>query len=479
MASIDARARFAIRTSLLVSAAMRMLGRQASTLPGRIGLAMDHGLLGKASVAIREGSVLVVGTNGKTTTNNMVYRALEIAGFKVACNSEGANMVTGVMTTLARTLGFSMQGRADWASIEVDEFSAPQVAAALHPRYLVLLNLFRDQLDRYGEIDVVIGKLIATVESQPQMTVVYNADDPLCTYVAARASSRVGFGIDQDLDLPRDLVVEGRFCMECGALLSYHYRQYGQLGDWYCEVCGNTRPPRAFSASDIDFGATYDSPMQFVAQRWEPAKSSTPLSRELFTISSKGSYMVYNILGAYAAASLIGASSDSFKRMLAGFTASRGRQERFIVDSIPVMVNLAKNPTGFNQNIGVVLNDPRPKAVIFIVNDNSNDGHDISWLWDVDYERLAATGFAHFYAGGHRMNDLQVRLKYAGIPVRLSPDTAMSVKEAIEEGAGVVYVLPNYSALVPARTAIEEISSMATVTTRDARTDDVSRRRRR
>lgn len=473
MVSIDARARFAIRLSLLISEAMRMLGRQGSTLPGRIGLLVDHDLLDKASIAIREGSVIVVGTNGKTTTNNMVYRALQAAGFTVACNAEGANMATGVMTTLARTLGFSVHGQADWASIEVDEFSAPRVASALHPHYLLLLNLFRDQLDRYGEIDVVIEKLIATVESQPQMTVIYNADDPLCSHIASKALKRIGFGIDQDLNLPKDLVVEGRFCMECGALLSYHYRQYGQLGDWFCEACGNARAPRDFSATDIDFGETYDSPMRFMATRYVPTNGSTPLLQERLTIPSKGAYMVYNILGAYSVSTLIGASPSSFKRMLGNFRTSKGRQERFTVDSVPVMVNLAKNPTGFNQNISVVLNDVRPKAVIFIVNDNSNDGHDISWLWDVDYERLAASGSARFYAGGHRMNDLQVRLKYAGIPVRLSSDTATSVKEAIAKGAQVVYVLPNYSALSPARTAVEGISSSPSASRQDGHSDDI------
>ncbi|MDY2624863.1 MAG: MurT ligase domain-containing protein [Coriobacteriales bacterium] len=470
---MDIRGRFATGMALLANWALHRAGRQGSTVPGRVGLKLDPGLLGKLAATVDEGVVVVCGTNGKTTTNNMIYQALKAQGKRVAGNLEGANMLPGVTAALAKSAGASGSRHVDWACLEVDEFSAPRIVPQVKPTFLVLLDLFRDQLDRYGEIDIVIDRLIETVKAAENLTVIYNADDPLCARVAKQAPNQVAFGVDQDLNLPHDLVVEGRFCLECGHLLSYRYRQYGQLGDWYCEKCGNARPALDFAARDVDFGKLATDPLRFsVTGPSEQAGSLAPLptppasSTVALSTSRRGAYMLYNIMAAWAASCLAGVDPESFQRMLAANQTSKGRMEGFTVDGVPVVVNLAKNPTGFNQNIGVCLRDPRKKAVVFIVNSQVNDGHDISWLWDVDYERLAAAGTSLWYAGGERRNDLQVRLKYAGIPAKLSEDTAASVKDAIARGAEAVYVLPNYSALVPARDAVAAIAQESEMSAR-------------
>ena len=295
----------------------------------------------------------------------------------------------------------------------------------------------------------------------PETTLVACGDDPLSQGVALRAAARgtrtLAFGIGEDLGLAPERVTEARFCQVCGAPLSYDYRTYAQLGAFRC-------PNGDFSRPELDYVATGVSVsrkgVSFVAG---DVRADT--SAEVHA-SFGGTYMVYNLLAAFAVASLAGVGPAAFQRVLDGYHPENGRMQRFRARGREVILNLAKNPTGFNQNIGVCLRDPRKKAVVFIVNSQVNDGHDISWLWDVDYERLAAAGTSLWYAGGERRNDLQVRLKYAGIPAKLSEDTAASVKDAIARGAEAVYVLPNYSALVPARDAVAAIAQESEMSAR-------------
>ena len=411
-----------------------VLHRSASQLPGRVALAVDPHVIAGLAPKLSQGSIVVCGTNGKTTTNNVLACAMEAAGYRVLCNREGANMAAGVAAAL-------LPGRsADWAVMEADELSTVNIVPALRPRYLVLLNLFRDQLDRAGEIDHVQDTIASALAASPETVLVVCGDDPISMGVALRAreaGTRVlAFGIAEDLRLGADRVPEGAFCQACGAQLDYDYRTYAQLGAFRC-------PRGDFARPELDFWAT----------------GRTLPGTVRVCASFGGVYMVYNLLAAFVAASLAGVDGQTFQRALDGYHPENGRLQHFVVDGREVVLNLAKNPTGFNQNISLLLADEREKAAFLVINDDFNDGKDISWIWDVDFERLAGAPEAlRVVAGGHRANDVQVRLKYAGIEAPI----AGSVAEALEAISDLprerpLYVLTNYSALWPAKAELERM----------------------
>ena len=422
-----------------------VLHRAASQLPGRVALAIDPQVVAHLRNKVRAGSVVVCGTNGKTTTTNLIAATLEAAGMRVLCNRDGANMLPGVASAL-------LPGRAaDWAVIEADELSCIHILPQLRPTYLVLLNLFRDQLDRSGEIDHVQDVIVESLATSPKTILLTCGDDPLCIGVAERAQAAgtrvLTFGVDEDLGLPADRVPEARFCQRCGAELSYAYRSYAQLGAFRCPSCGFARPALDYRAKEVQVG--HES-VAFVASCSEAV--AWPLRAPF-----GGVYLVYNLLAAAAIALRVGVGPQVFQRALDGYDPGNGRLQHFTIDTTPVVLNLAKNPTGLNQNLSLMLADERPKVVYVIINDEANDGRDVSWLWDVDFERLVGRQDVRLVmAGGHRANDLQVRLKYAGVaaPVVLRLDDALERARTLSTG-DPLYVLTNYSALWPTKAELE------------------------
>ena len=423
-----------------------VLHRSGSQLPGRIALTLDPGLLGELGSRLKKGAIVVCGTNGKTTTTNVMADAVAASGQSVVCNRAGANMAAGVTGAL---LG---DPDADWGVLECDELSTINVLPALKPRYLVLLNLFRDQLDRAGEIDRVQDVIAEALRRSPETTLVTCGDDPLCMGVAHRVAGSnpvLTFGIDEALSLPPDRVPEARFCQVCGAELAYVYRHYAQLGNFACPNGDFARPELDWTATQVDVGR---QGVGFTA-------SGRGLAAPVRVAAGFGGvYMVYNLLAAFVGATLAGTSPEQFQAALADFHPENGRLQHFVVDGREVVLNLAKNPTGFNQNISLMLADERPKAAFFVVNDDYNDGKDISWIWDVDFERLGAEEGLDLQVGGHRANDLQVRMKYAG----LAAPIAATVQEALGRCGRLpldrpLYVLTNYSALWPAKAELEKM----------------------
>ena len=421
--------------------------RPASQLPGRVALAIDPDVIGELAGKLRKGSIVVCGTNGKTTTTNMLADAIEASGQRVLCNREGANMAAGVACALLPGRG------ADWAIIEADELSTIHVLPALRPTYLVLLNLFRDQLDRAGEIDHVQDTIARALESSPGTTLVACGDDPLCMGVALRAAESgtkvLTFGMGEDLGLEPDRVPEARFCQVCGAELVYDYRSYAQLGAFRCPNGDFARPELDFVARNVRMahgGVTLE-----ISHDGNDSGLSTRFG---------GIYMAYNVLGAYSAACLANTNTLAFQRVLDSFAPDNGRLQHFQADGRDVILNLAKNPTGFNQNLSLLAQDPASKAACVVVNDNYNDGKDISWIWDVDFERLTAeSNVEQVMVGGHRANDLQVRMKYAGIdaPMIESVSDALVAARSCPDDASL-YVLCNYSALAPAKAELEAVA---------------------
>lgn len=410
--------------------------RPAANFPGKIALYVDPRLIADLTPRMKKGSVVVVGTNGKTTTTNLLADAIEQSGQRVVCNRTGANLDSGVATALLQVQ------EADWGVFETDELWLAKILPHLQADYVVLLNLFRDQLDRVGEIDRIQESIAGALSSSPRTTLIYNADDPLCSAIADRVDNpTLAFGVGEDLHLPQNSVVDAQMCQRCSTMLSYDYRQYGQLGAYHCPACGFARPALDSVAYDVHLGTEN---LSFCAQGpHRDAKIGAPFS---------GAYMVYNLLATYAAADAIDVSATALQQAIDTFNPQNGRLQTFMVKGRRTLLNLAKNPTGFNENIKLILQDEEPKAVAFFVNDKEGDGRDVSWLWDIDFEELAGQRGLRVFAGGIRANDVQVRLKYAGIDAVLVNDVAGMFSQLAAEGAGSdvrAYAIANYTALPP------------------------------
>lgn len=424
--------------------------RPAANFPGKMALYVDPQLIADLAPRLRKGSIVVVGTNGKTTTTNLLADAVEAAGQRVVCNRTGANLDSGVATALLHVR------EADWGVFESDELWLAKILPHLQADYVVLLNLFRDQLDRVGELDRIQDSIVGALGASPNTVLVYNADDPLCAAIAGRVDNdAMTFGVGEDLHLTQNTVTDAQMCQQCSSMLDYAYRQYGQLGEYRCPVCGFARPALDYAAEDVRLSA--DGLIFHVRGPVQEAELYAPFS---------GAYMVYNLVACYVAADAIGLSASVLQHAIDEFDPQNGRLQFFDVQGRSTLLNLAKNPTGFNQNIKLVLQDEGPKAVAFFVNDREADGRDVSWLWDIDFEELAAEHDLLVFAGGIRRNDVQVRLKYAGIDAELIDD-AFSLFERLAAISSDVraYLIANYTAL-PAvqadirKAAIDGVESM-------------------
>lgn len=413
--------------------------RPAANFPGKMALYLDPRLIADLRPKLKSGSVVVVGTNGKTTVTNLLADVLEQAGQRVVCNRTGANLDSGVATALLHAKA------CDWGVFETDELWLARILPHLRANYVVLLNLFRDQLDRVGEIDRIQDSIVGALASSPETVLLYNADDPLCAMIAERAQNRsIAFGVSADMGLPQNTVADAAMCQRCSTMLDYAFRQYGQLGDYRCPECGFARAALDYAAQDVRLGADGLS-FNLVKPKLGEAGAAGAFAVEA---PFSGAYMVYNLAAVAAAASLLGCSNEALQRGIDAFDPQNGRLQTFDVRGRRSLLNLAKNPTGFNQNIKIILQDQGPKAVAFFVNDKEGDGRDVSWLWDIDFEELASQPDVQVFAGGIRRNDVQVRLKYAGLDAQLIDGAADMFARLEGQPASVnAYLIANYTAL--------------------------------
>lgn len=420
--------------------------RSAGNLPGAIAMKAAPAVLSDLARAA-ENVIVVSGTNGKTTTTNLVADCLATSGRPLYCNRDGNNLESGIVTAFlvkpehASASDASAGAQSGPVScFECDEMYTKHVLPRVKPRYFMLLNLFRDQLDRVGEIEHVQETIAAALAGSPDTVFLYNGDDPLCAAIADRVENRsMAFGIASDLGLDADRISDSRFCQKCGAALEYDYVHYGQLGAYRCPACGWARPALDFAACNVrleDDGYAFD------------------IDGHTVRTGQTGAYMIYNTLAAYAASKASGiVAFDDFARAVESYRPTNGRLQTFHLGTRSVMTNLAKNPTGFNQNIRIVLNEGGRVLALF-VNDEEADGCDVSWFWDIDFERWSSIEGLKAFVGGTRANDMQVRLKYAGIDSTIV-ETAADVLAATDESDGKVYVIANYTALPPLRRELE------------------------
>lgn len=424
--------------------------RPAANLPGKIALKIDPSLLDELRGKCTQGSVITVGTNGKTSTNNLLADAFEASGRTIICNRTGANLAAGISSALLQ------QPAAQWGVFECDELWLAHVLPHLRSNYVLLLNLFRDQLDRCGEIDRIQTSIAGALTASPDTVLVYNADDPLCARIADEVPNRtVAFGLSESMGLAQNTVTDAQMCQKCDGMVRYHYRQYGQLGDYFCDQCDFARPTLDFTGRDIAIG-----PAGVTMEVCGPAGC------ESVHTPQPTPYAAYNLVASYALCREVGIPTADFQRAQDAFNPRNGRLQRYRLGGRDVLLNLAKNPTGFNQNLKIVEADRGSKMVAFFINDQVADGRDISWIWDIDFEELADQPDTVVFAGGSRAHDLAVRLKYAGIEAaviesiedafaRLGALTAAGVLPA----DAAVYAIANYTALPPVHAALNAMEA--------------------
>ena len=413
----------------------KMLGKKGSSGPGSIALKISPGLLKRLSSQVKHEIIAVCGTNGKTTTNNLLCELLEVDGNKVICNKVGANMLPGVACSFISQAKLSGKLDCDYACLECDEASLRHIVNHIKPNKIIVTNLFRDQMDRYGETEMTADLLDQAIRKVPDTTLILNADDPLCVSLG-KDRKCLYYGIDQDCNNKIEETREGRFCPECGKELSYEYYHYSQLGKFSCPNCSFKRPDSDYGANNINLenGMSFDVTFKGKSQN--------------LSLNYRGFYNIYNVLASFCAYESANLSIQNINKVYNNYKPQIGRMETFVINGKTVILNLSKNPAGFNQAISTLVSDKRCKDVIMAVNDNPSDGCDISWLWDMDAENLKLANINTIYAGGMRKFDLATRLKYAGFEnVIAKENNKETLLELISQEGEVCYVLVNYTEL--------------------------------
>ncbi len=430
---------WAAKLSAVLGIALR---KKSSSTPGAIALKLCPDIIKKLKKNIKKQVIVVCGTNGKTTTNNLMSLALKNSGYQVVCNSLGANMLSGVATAFALQCNWLGRLKADYACLEVDEAYTVKVFEHIAPDMVVVTNIFRDQLDRYGEISSVMDVMSKAFENSGYPTLILNGDDPISSGFGRDYKGEVRYiGIGEKVLDASGETNEGNFCSVCGGEQKYNFHHYSHLGDYYCTQCENKRPSIDFEASKVDLSQG----IKFVVDKQE------------ISLNYKGFYNIYNVLDVYAALKMLNIDADKFSGLLDSYKPQIGRMQQFDLGK-PVILNLAKNPAGFNQAIQTVIQDTRKKDVIIAVNDKPSDGTDVSWLWDVDFEKIADSTLNTLILSGMRRYDLALRFKYSGVKVDvITEDMKSFINSCTLSDAEVCYVLVNYTALFSTEKAILEI----------------------
>ncbi len=432
----------AVWAGKLLTVAGKLIGRKSSASPGEYALRIYPDLVKGLNKHIKKGIIVTCGTNGKTTTNNLLCSALEAKGYKVLCNRLGANMLNGIATTMIHEMNIFGNFSADYACLEIDEAYTPIVFDAVKPDIMIITNLFRDQLDRYGEIDITSDILKRAIQKVPNLKLILNGDDPLSVQFGTLEGVKAYYyGISERVLPQTNDTKEGRFCPVCGGEQKYNYYHYSQLGDYYCPVCGFKRPTIDYDVRDVKLA----SPMEFTINN-RPMK-----------INYKGFYNIYNLIAVYGAIDAAGEGTDNFEALLSNYKPQIGRMQEFKFNK-PVILSLSKNPAGFNQAIATVNTDKRKKDVIVAINDKANDGRDVSWLWDVDFDRISDENLNLLMTTGIRVYDISLRFKYEDIDVHMMTHSMeKAVKAALSSDSEVCYVLVNYTALYPTESVLKSL----------------------
>jgi UDP-N-acetylmuramyl tripeptide synthase len=456
----DALALIANAAGKLTREGLRVTGRGATALPGLVALTVDPDFITALSSGLSHGVICVSGTNGKTTTARMLADITRDAGWAPIHNRSGSNLDRGVAAALLADANWYGETSGDVGLFEIDEASLPGVVGRLKPRVVVITNLFRDQMDRYFELDALakrIGDALATLPAETIL--VLNADDPLVANLALqRAAKTIFFGVDDESvggTIPQ-AISDATRCPRCKAPLQYQRVVLAHVGDWSCASCGLTRPPRDVAATKVLLG-----------ESWSEISLAGTIG-SIFAavrVPIPGLYNAYNALAAIAAARALEIGLTEATRALANFRPAFGRLETVDLEGRTLRLVLVKNPAGFNAAVGALLETGRKPRLLAALNDRDADGRDVSWIWDADFETLAPA-VAHAVITGVRGRDLALRFKYAGLPterIEVVDEWRAAIERAVSLApkGGEVVVLATYTAMQDLREVLSRIGVVA------------------
>jgi lipid II isoglutaminyl synthase (glutamine-hydrolysing) len=430
-----------------IAAVSRLLGRGGgTTLPGKVLWKAHPGAIDRLARSLPEGTVLLSATNGKTTTAAMAARILR-SRHRLAHNASGANLVSGVASTLLASPG------AELGLFEVDEAALPEVARRVRPRAVLLANLFRDQLDRYGELEHVAERWREALAGLPETSLVVNADDPLLGQIAGAHAGRVRtFGVDDRRQARPSLqhAADSKYCPVCGRPFVYAAAYVGHLGEYACPLGHLHRPPLDVAARAIELRGLDGA-------RFELA---TPEGTAAVGLRLPGLYNVYNATAAAALTGELGTPLPEIAAGLEAFTAAFGRFERIAVGDRRILMLLVKNPAGANEAVRTLLEGTAPGLAVVALNDEIADGRDVSWIWDVDFEPLLQS-LDRVIATGSRAAELALRFAYGRLE-RSRIDVVPDLEAALDRGlaetppGGELVVLPTYTAMLRLRRIVAQ-----------------------
>lgn len=416
----------------------QLVGKKGTDIPGKVLRKLDNNILEKLAEQFDE-IVFVTGTNGKTTTSNLIGHTLKNAGMNFINNFEGANMLDGIIST------FAIQTKKDTklAVIEIDEGSIRRVMQYITPTKFVINNFFRDQIDRFGEIDTLIATIGEQLEGK-DIQLILNSDDPFVTRLSKYGKENIYFGIAKDAYSFADYgISESKFCPNCGTELIYDHIHYSQLGFYHCMNCG-------FSHQDTKYEVTKATV--------EPFVNLSINNKEPFSTRLAGDYNVYNLLAAYSLLKELGLEESVITSGLGSYTPKNGRMQSIdISDKSTVLLNLAKNPAGLNASLAIGSAIKDEINYLLVLNDNGADGIDISWIWDTDFNILENQNIKNIICSGKRAKELALRLKYS--EVKANVVVFEKISEAVAElkkyDAKYTIAIPNYTALSETQKELE------------------------
>jgi UDP-N-acetylmuramyl tripeptide synthase len=437
-----------LATARAVGGLARRAGRGGGTsLPGKVLIALEPDAIAELAGRLARGSVVVSATNGKTTTAAMIASVLDRAGLSLVHNRAGANMAGGVASTLLSAARGGGRISGELGLFEVDEFWLERVTSQLRPRAVLLGNLFRDQLDRYGELEAIADRWAEVVSTlEPTARLVLNADDPLIADLGRGLDNVTYFGIDDtSVAMPQmQHASDSKHCRNCGAAYVYEAVYLGHLGHYRCPSCGRERPAPTIAARRIVLDGT----------RRASFTLRTPTSTLDVELPLPGLYNIYNALGAAALCLDLGTAPATVAAGLHRVAAAFGRAERVTIGDTELSILLVKNPAGTNEILRTLTLEEGELDLLAILNDRTADGKDVSWVWDADFEVLA-TRLRRVTCAGTRAAELALRLKYAGVPVdalQVVPDISRALDDALAGAqSGRLFALPTYTALLELR----------------------------
>jgi UDP-N-acetylmuramyl tripeptide synthase len=442
-----------------VGAVSRLRGGGASSAPGKVLMRLEPNAIGELGARLSRGSVLVSATNGKTTTSAILAAILERAGVSLVNNQSGANMAGGIASTLLAAARQKGDIAGELGLFEVDELWLDSLAAQLHPRAILLGNLFRDQLDRYGELETIADRWAAAVHTGParESVLVLNADDPAIADLGRERDAPVlYFGVEDDSLALGGMAhaADAKHCRNCGAPYVFDAVYLGHLGHYHCPSCGQARPAPTVTATHVTLEGVHAA--RFTLQ--------TPAGEAEVALSLPGLYNVYNALAAAALATALEVGLPEVVAGLQGTKAAFGRAETVLLEldggrQRELQILLVKNPAGANEVLRTLALEPGEHDLLGILNDKIADGRDVSWIWDADFELLAGR-VRRVTCSGTRASELALRLKYAGIDpsrIRVQADLPSALREAAVDGwvgsdsTAPLYALPTYTAMLALR----------------------------